>query len=282
MEARPHRKGEFTREFMREIAEMTRHMVERAKQYEADTIPGDFGVLSAPCPKCGGRSRDLQRNSSAAGLRLRAVEDRRLAASTNRLKIDPADRTPGRPADRLPQQDGRSFAAAISSMTTCSRNSISARTKPAEDGQRRRSISPAEALGKCPKCAAGGSMTRQATTSVKRPSAPARLRLPFRQDHPAAAHRRRPDEEAAGRRQRPTCSRIRFQPYPPQVLGLSGQSERQGWVRIRKGARCEKPAAKKKAEAASKAGSSVRHQLPRRRTGAFHSGAGQEAQRVPA
>ena len=41
-------------EFMSEIADMTRHIVERAKKYEYDTIPGDFGVLSTPCPKCGG------------------------------------------------------------------------------------------------------------------------------------------------------------------------------------------------------------------------------------
>jgi DNA topoisomerase-3 len=41
-------------EFMSEIADMTRHMVERAKKFEEDTIPGDFGVLKTPCPKCGG------------------------------------------------------------------------------------------------------------------------------------------------------------------------------------------------------------------------------------
>ena len=41
-------------EFMSEIADMTRHIVERAKKYEHDTIPGDFGVLKTPCPKCGG------------------------------------------------------------------------------------------------------------------------------------------------------------------------------------------------------------------------------------
>jgi DNA topoisomerase III len=40
--------------FMREIETMTRQMVERAKAYEHDTIPGDFGVLQVPCPKCGG------------------------------------------------------------------------------------------------------------------------------------------------------------------------------------------------------------------------------------
>jgi DNA topoisomerase-3 len=41
-------------EFMSEIAGMTRHIVERAKKFEEDTIPGDFGVLKTPCPKCGG------------------------------------------------------------------------------------------------------------------------------------------------------------------------------------------------------------------------------------
>src|SRR5208282_5756063 len=41
-------------EFMSEIADMTRHIVERAKKYEYDTIPGDFSILSVPCPKCGG------------------------------------------------------------------------------------------------------------------------------------------------------------------------------------------------------------------------------------
>ena len=41
-------------EFMAEIADMTRHIVERAKRYEHDTIPGDFSVLQTPCPKCGG------------------------------------------------------------------------------------------------------------------------------------------------------------------------------------------------------------------------------------
>jgi len=41
-------------EFMAEIAEMTRRIVDRAKSFEHDTIPGDFGTLSVACPKCGG------------------------------------------------------------------------------------------------------------------------------------------------------------------------------------------------------------------------------------
>jgi DNA topoisomerase-3 len=41
-------------EFMREIIAMTRHIVAQAKNYESDTIPGDFATLTARCPKCGG------------------------------------------------------------------------------------------------------------------------------------------------------------------------------------------------------------------------------------
>ncbi len=41
-------------EFMVGIADMTRRIVERAKKFEYDTIPGDFGTLKVPCPKCGG------------------------------------------------------------------------------------------------------------------------------------------------------------------------------------------------------------------------------------
>ena len=41
-------------QFMAGIAEMTRKIVDSAKKFEYDTIPGDFGKLTVPCPKCGG------------------------------------------------------------------------------------------------------------------------------------------------------------------------------------------------------------------------------------
>ena len=40
--------------FMREIAQITQVIVKRAKEYERDTVPGDYATLSTPCPKCGG------------------------------------------------------------------------------------------------------------------------------------------------------------------------------------------------------------------------------------
>ena len=40
--------------FMREIEEMTQAIVRRAKEYERDTVPGDYATLVTPCPGCGG------------------------------------------------------------------------------------------------------------------------------------------------------------------------------------------------------------------------------------
>ncbi|SPE25720.1 DNA topoisomerase [Burkholderiales bacterium] len=47
--------------FMREIAQLTKHMVERAKSYESDTVPGDYATLRTPCPKCGGTVQENYR-----------------------------------------------------------------------------------------------------------------------------------------------------------------------------------------------------------------------------
>ncbi|MBI1892066.1 MAG: DNA topoisomerase III [Burkholderiales bacterium] len=48
-------RGNISREeFMREIAQMTQVIVKRAKEYDNDTIPGDYATLTTPCPNCGG------------------------------------------------------------------------------------------------------------------------------------------------------------------------------------------------------------------------------------
>ncbi|OJX29233.1 MAG: DNA topoisomerase III, partial [Burkholderiales bacterium 68-20] len=46
-------KGQLSREaFMQQIAAMTERMVKKAKEYDRDTIPGDYATLAAPCPNC--------------------------------------------------------------------------------------------------------------------------------------------------------------------------------------------------------------------------------------
>ncbi len=48
-------RGQMKRDdFMKEIADATRDIVAKAKLHESDTVPGDYGKLNVPCPKCGG------------------------------------------------------------------------------------------------------------------------------------------------------------------------------------------------------------------------------------
>ncbi|CAJ94760.1 DNA topoisomerase III [Cupriavidus necator] len=48
-------------EFMLEIAQMTQQIVKRAKEYDSDTIPGDYATLDTPCPQCGGQVKENYR-----------------------------------------------------------------------------------------------------------------------------------------------------------------------------------------------------------------------------
>ncbi len=61
-------KGLLSREtFMQEIAAMTERMVKKAKEYDRDTIPGDYARLEAPCPNCGGVVKENYRRYACIG-----------------------------------------------------------------------------------------------------------------------------------------------------------------------------------------------------------------------
>lgn len=61
-------RGELSRDaFMREIAAMTEHLVRKAKEYDRDTIPGDYATLSTPCPNCGGVVKENYRRFACTG-----------------------------------------------------------------------------------------------------------------------------------------------------------------------------------------------------------------------
>ena len=60
--------GKLKREtFMAEIAAMTERMVKKAKEYDRDTIPGDYATLAAPCPNCGGIVKENYRRYTCTG-----------------------------------------------------------------------------------------------------------------------------------------------------------------------------------------------------------------------
>ena len=60
--------GRYTRpQFMQDIAEMTRRIVERTKAFQGDEVPGDFGDLHTPCPKCSGKVKENYRRFQCTG-----------------------------------------------------------------------------------------------------------------------------------------------------------------------------------------------------------------------
>ena len=60
--------GKLRREvFMAEIAAMTERMVKKAKEYDRDTVPGDYATLQAPCPNCRGVMKENYRRYSCTG-----------------------------------------------------------------------------------------------------------------------------------------------------------------------------------------------------------------------
>jgi DNA topoisomerase-3 len=54
-------------QFMAEIAAMTERIVRKAKEYDRDTVPGDYATLSTPCPKCGGVVKENYRRFACCG-----------------------------------------------------------------------------------------------------------------------------------------------------------------------------------------------------------------------
>lgn len=53
--------------FMREIADMTSQLVRKAKEYDRDTVPGDYAVLASACPQCSGIVKENYRRFACTG-----------------------------------------------------------------------------------------------------------------------------------------------------------------------------------------------------------------------
>jgi DNA topoisomerase-3 len=47
--------------FMKDIGGIAERIVRKAKEYDRDTIPGDYATLQVPCPQCGGEVKENYR-----------------------------------------------------------------------------------------------------------------------------------------------------------------------------------------------------------------------------
>ena len=54
--------------FMKRIAQMAERIVKKAKEYDRDTIPGDYATLREPCPNCGGVVKENYRRYACIGV----------------------------------------------------------------------------------------------------------------------------------------------------------------------------------------------------------------------
>ncbi|QLH49814.1 MAG: DNA topoisomerase III [Candidatus Accumulibacter cognatus] len=149
-------RGEMSRrEFMKEIAAMTQHIVDRAKSYDSDSIPGDFGALATPCPKCGGLIKETYKKFQCqacdfalwkivAGRQFEATEIEELLTKRKIGPLSGFRNKMGRPfntivllnAENAPEFDfGQGAASDEGSVEAVD-------------------FSDSESLGACPKCAA--------------------------------------------------------------------------------------------------------------------------------
>ncbi len=149
-------RGEMSRDaFMNEIAALTQDIVDRAKSYDSDTIPGDFGELSTPCPKCGGKIKETYKKfqCQACDFSLwKIVASRQFELAEIETLL--SERTTG-PLTGFRNKMGRPFNAIIR---------LNAENAPEFDfgqgnngdsnGSEEVDFSAKESLGTCPKCSA--------------------------------------------------------------------------------------------------------------------------------
>jgi DNA topoisomerase III len=140
------------KKFMAEIVEMTKHIVGQAKNFEADTIPGDFGKLSVPCPKCGGEIHENYKKFQCQACDFgfwKILAGRQLEVHEAETLIEKRDVGP---LDGFRSRLGRAFSANLI-MNKEFGIEFSWGDKDAEDGEPP-DFSGQETLGECPKCRA--------------------------------------------------------------------------------------------------------------------------------
>ncbi len=141
-------------EFMREIAEMTRQIVERAKNYQADTVPGDYATLETPCPNCGAVVQENYKRFACTKCEFSITK----IPGGRQLEVAEAEqllreRTIG-PLQGFRSRLGRPFAAILKLNDEHKLEFDFGQADDDDDGGEPVDFSGHEPLGACPKCRA--------------------------------------------------------------------------------------------------------------------------------
>ena len=142
--------------FMKEIASITERIVKRAKEYDSETIPGDYTTLQTPCPHCGGTVKENYRRFAceACGFSISKTPGGR------QFEIDEVEtllreRTIG-PLQGFRSKMGRPFAAILRIAPDTDNDNLKlefdfGQSNGGDDGEEI-DFSGQQALGPCPKC----------------------------------------------------------------------------------------------------------------------------------
>jgi DNA topoisomerase-3 len=140
--------------FMREIAEMTEHIVARAKGYGPTDVPGDYATLQEPCPKCGGVAKENYRRFACTAC------DWSITKSPSSRLLEPSeaeqlirDKTIG-PLQGFRSKMGRPFAAILKLASPDWKLEFDFGQSDIGDDEEPVDFSGQETVGGCPRCGA--------------------------------------------------------------------------------------------------------------------------------
>ena len=142
--------------FMKEIARMTERIVKSAKDYDNETIPGDYATLKTPCPHCGGTVRENYRRFACESCAFSITK----IPGGRQFEIEEveqllAERTIG-PLQGFRSKMGRPFAAILRIVEDRDNDNFRlefdfGQNNP-DDEAEEVDFSGQQALGNCPKC----------------------------------------------------------------------------------------------------------------------------------
>ncbi len=140
--------------FMGEIAEMTRHIVERAKGYGTTDVPGDYATLTQACPRCGQVVRENYRRfaCSACDWSITKSPSSRLLEPTEAEELM-HNKVIG-PLHGFRSKMGRPFSSMLKLVEPDWKLEFDFGQSDAQENEEPVDFSGQTALGACPRCAA--------------------------------------------------------------------------------------------------------------------------------
>ena len=142
----------FDREsFMNEIRSMTEKIVGTAKAFDGDTVPGDYGKLKTPCPKCGGVVKETYKRFHCEGDGCEFSFWKTMGG--RQFELSEADElvANGRigPLDGFRSKMGRAFSAELK---LTSEHKVEFDFGNGDEDEEEADFSGQEPVGTCPKC----------------------------------------------------------------------------------------------------------------------------------